>query len=61
VSVLWLLAALRGAVCLAAGRLRGPLFNDEGKVIGINFAKVRQFGGPNFAIPVGFGKTILDP
>jgi DNA-binding response OmpR family regulator len=39
----------------------GPLFNDEGKVIGINFAVVRDFGGSNFAIPVGFGKSLLTP
>jgi hypothetical protein len=28
----------------------------RGKVIGINFAMVREFGGSNFAIPVGYGK-----
>jgi serine protease Do len=39
----------------------GPLFNDEGKVIGINFAVVRDFGGSNFAIPVAFGKSLLTP
>jgi DNA-binding response OmpR family regulator/S1-C subfamily serine protease len=37
----------------------GPLFNDEGKVIGINFAVVRDFGGSNFAIPVSYGKSLL--
>lgn len=35
--------------------------NDEGKVIGINFAMVREFGGSNFAIPVGYGKSLLKP
>ena len=39
----------------------GPLFNNEGKVIGINFAMVREFGGSNFAIPVGYGKSLLKP
>jgi DNA-binding response OmpR family regulator/S1-C subfamily serine protease len=37
----------------------GPLFNSEGKVIGINFAMVRDFGGANFAIPIAYGKTLL--
>jgi DNA-binding response OmpR family regulator/S1-C subfamily serine protease len=44
-----------------SGGSGGPLFNDEGKVIGINFAMVREFGGSNFAIPVGFGKSLLKP
>jgi S1-C subfamily serine protease len=44
-----------------SGGSGGPLFSIEGKVIGINFAMVREFGGSNFAIPVGFGKAILKP
>jgi S1-C subfamily serine protease len=44
-----------------SGGSEGPLFNDEGKVIGINFAMVREFGGSNFAIPVGYGKALLKP
>ncbi|HZS62791.1 MAG TPA: trypsin-like peptidase domain-containing protein [Gemmatimonadaceae bacterium] len=43
-----------------SGGSGGPLFNDQGKVIGINFAILRHFGGSNFAIPVGFGKTLLE-
>jgi S1-C subfamily serine protease len=43
-----------------SGGSGGPLFNNEGKVIGINFAMVREFGGSNFAIPVGFGKSLLN-
>jgi serine protease Do len=39
----------------------GPLFNGEGKVIGINFAFLPEFGGSNFAIPVGYGKSLLAP
>jgi S1-C subfamily serine protease/CheY-like chemotaxis protein len=39
----------------------GPLFNSEGKVIGINFAMVRDFGGANFAIPIAYGKSLLRP
>jgi S1-C subfamily serine protease/CheY-like chemotaxis protein len=44
-----------------SGGSGGPLFNNEGKVIGINFAILRQFGGSNLAIPVGFGKSLLKP
>jgi DNA-binding response OmpR family regulator/S1-C subfamily serine protease len=43
-----------------SGGSGGPLFNDEGKVIGINFAMVREFGGSNFAIPVGYGTSLLN-
>ena len=44
-----------------SGGSGGPLFNNEGRVIGINFAMVREFGGSNFAIPVGYGKSLLKP
>jgi DNA-binding response OmpR family regulator/S1-C subfamily serine protease len=44
-----------------SGGSGGPLFNNEGKVIGINFAMVREFGGSNFAIPVAYGKALLRP
>ena len=44
-----------------SGGSGGPLFNNEGKVIGINFAMVREFGGSNFAVPVGYGKSLLKP
>jgi DNA-binding response OmpR family regulator len=44
-----------------SGGSGGPLFNNEGKVVGINFAVVREFGGSNFAIPVGYGKSLLKP
>jgi DNA-binding response OmpR family regulator/S1-C subfamily serine protease len=43
-----------------SGGSGGPLFDNEGKVIGINFAMVRQFGGANFAVPVAFGKSLLN-
>jgi S1-C subfamily serine protease/DNA-binding NarL/FixJ family response regulator len=43
-----------------SGGSGGPLFNNEGKVIGINFAMVREFGGSNFAIPVDYGKSLLN-
>jgi DNA-binding response OmpR family regulator/S1-C subfamily serine protease len=44
-----------------SGGSGGPLFNDQGQVIGINFAMVRDFGGSNFAIPVHFGESLLKP
>lgn len=44
-----------------SGGSGGPLFNDQGRVIGINFAMVRGFGGSNFAIPVRFGESLLRP
>jgi serine protease Do len=43
-----------------SGGSGGPLFNDQGKVIGINFAMVREFGGSNFAIPVRYGTSLLN-
>ena len=44
-----------------SGGSGGPLFNNQGKVIGINFAMVRGFGGSNFAIPIGYGESLLKP
>ncbi len=44
-----------------SGGSGGPLFNNEGKVIGVNFAMVREFGGSNFAIPIAYGKLLLKP
>ena len=42
-----------------SGGSGGPLFNEQGRVIGINFAMVREFGGSNFAIPVGYAESLL--
>src|SRR5262249_27691517 len=44
-----------------SGGSGGPLFNSEGKVIGVNFAMVRDFGGSNFAIPINYGRALLKP
>jgi len=44
-----------------SGGSGGPLFNNEGTVIGINFAVLREFGGSNFAIPVSYGRSLLRP
>lgn len=44
-----------------SGGSGGPLFNSEGKVIGISFAMVRDFGGSNFAIPIVYGESLLKP
>jgi S1-C subfamily serine protease len=37
----------------------GPLFNVQGKVIAVNFAVVRGFGGSNFGIPVRYAAQLL--
>ena len=42
-----------------SGGSGGPLFNADGKVIGINFAVLRQFGGSNFAIPARYAKSVI--
>jgi len=41
------------------GNSGGPLFNMEGKVVGINTAIVAQGQGIGFAIPISIAKTIL--
>jgi serine protease Do len=41
------------------GNSGGPLFNMEGKVVGINTAIVAQGQGIGFAIPISMAKTIL--
>jgi S1-C subfamily serine protease len=45
----------------ASGGSGSPLFNAQGKVIGVNFAVLREFGGSNFAIPVRYARSLLSP
>ena len=42
-----------------SGGSGGPLFNASGKVIAVNVAMLRDFGGSNFAIPVHYAKRLL--
>jgi DNA-binding response OmpR family regulator/S1-C subfamily serine protease len=42
-----------------SGGSGGPVFNDQGQVIGINFAMVRDFGGSNFAVRIRYGEALL--
>jgi S1-C subfamily serine protease len=42
-----------------SGGSGGPLFNRDGKVIGVNFAILKGFGGSNLAVPVRYAKQLL--
>jgi len=44
-----------------SGGSGGPLFNPEGKVIGVTYAVVKGFGGSNFGIPIRFAEPLLRP
>jgi S1-C subfamily serine protease len=37
----------------------GPLFNVRGKVIGVNYAILSDFGGANFGVPIQFGLELM--
>jgi S1-C subfamily serine protease len=43
-----------------SGGSGGPLFNRNGKVIGVNFAILNGFGGSNLAVPVRYAKELLN-
>ena len=42
-----------------SGGSGGPLFNRNGKVIGINVAILRDFGGSNLAVPARYANDLL--
>ena len=42
-----------------SGGSGGPLFNREGKVIGVNFAILKGFGGSNLAVPARYARELL--
>lgn len=42
-----------------SGGSGGPLFNRDGKVIGINFAVLNGFGGSNLAVPIRYATKLL--
>jgi len=44
-----------------SGGSGGPLFNRQGKVIGVTFAILKGFGGSNFGIPIRFSEPLLSP
>jgi DNA-binding response OmpR family regulator/S1-C subfamily serine protease len=39
----------------------GPLFNAQGKVIGVTVAVLEGFGGSNFGVPIRFAEPLLAP
>jgi DNA-binding response OmpR family regulator/S1-C subfamily serine protease len=44
-----------------SGGSGGPLFNQQGKVVGVTYAVLRGFGGSNFGIPIRFSQPLLAP
>jgi DNA-binding response OmpR family regulator/S1-C subfamily serine protease len=44
-----------------SGGSGGPLFNQDGKVIGVTYAILKGFGGSNFGIPIRFSEPLLTP
>jgi serine protease Do len=42
-----------------SGGSGGPLFNRDGKVIGVNAAILKDFGGSNMAIPARYADDLL--
>jgi S1-C subfamily serine protease len=42
-----------------SGGSGGPLFNRDGKVIGVSFAMITDFGGSNLAVPVRYAGELL--
>lgn len=44
-----------------SGGSGGPLFNQDGKVIGVTYAILKGFGGSNFGIPIRFSEPLISP
>ncbi len=42
-----------------SGGSGGPLFNQQGKVIGVTYAILKGFGGSNFGIPIRLSQPLL--
>ena len=42
-----------------SGGSGGPLFNQQGRVIGVTYAVLQGFGGSNFGIPIRFSEPLL--
>ena len=42
-----------------SGGSGGPLFNHDGKVIGVNFAMLNDFGGSNLAVPIRYADELV--
>jgi DNA-binding response OmpR family regulator len=43
-----------------SGGSGGPVFNNNGKVIGVNFATLSGFSGSNFAVPISHAAKMLN-
>ncbi len=43
-----------------SGGSGGPVFNSDGKVIGVNFAILTSFSGSNFAVPISYAAKMLE-
>jgi len=43
-----------------SGGSGGPVFNSDGKVIGVNFAILTSFSGSNFAVPISHALKMLE-
>jgi S1-C subfamily serine protease len=42
-----------------AGGSGGPIFNNKGKVIGINYGVFPGFRGSNFGVPINYGVDLI--
>ena len=38
----------------------GPVFNSNGRVVGVNFAMLSDFSGSNFAVPISYAVKMLE-